>query len=39
MKTKILTIASAVVTLLALFSASTACIWFAYQPREPKCLR
>jgi cyclic lactone autoinducer peptide len=39
MKAKIFTIISAVVSLFALFMASTASGFWSYQPREPKCIR
>lgn len=39
MKKKILTLMASLATVLAATVASSACIWSAYQPEEPKCLR
>lgn len=39
MKKRLLTLAAAVTTLVAAMVASSACIWYAYQPEEPECLR
>jgi len=39
MKARFLGIIGSIVTLFALFSASTACFVLTYQPREPKSLK
>jgi cyclic lactone autoinducer peptide len=36
---KLLTLAVALLTLVAASVASSACLWGLYQPEEPKCLR
>lgn len=38
MKSKLFRVIGALAVLSALFSASTACTWLAYQPKMPKCL-
>lgn len=35
----VLTLAAALLTLVATSTASSACYWGLYQPEEPKCLR
>lgn len=39
MKKNLLTAVSALATLVAAFVASSACIWWVYQPEEPKSLQ
>ena len=39
MKTKFLMAVSAVATIFAAFAASSACIWWIYQPEEPASLQ
>lgn len=39
MKKKVLGLVATVATLVATMVASSACIFFSYQPEEPKCLR
>ena len=39
MKTKLLATVAAVATIVATMVASSACLFFVYQPEEPKCLR
>ncbi|HHV60517.1 MAG TPA: cyclic lactone autoinducer peptide [Clostridiaceae bacterium] len=39
MKSKVLRIVGALLTLAALFTASSACSFIIHQPKEPKCLR
>ncbi len=39
MKFKLLVLTSVLATLLASVFASSACLFAAYQPEEPKCLR
>lgn len=38
-KKGLLTFAASIATLAAALVASSACLWFSYQPEEPKCLR
>ncbi|MCB2339197.1 cyclic lactone autoinducer peptide [Clostridium estertheticum] len=38
-KKRLFTLIAVVATLAATSVASSACIWAAYQPEEPKCLR
>lgn len=35
----VMKLSAAFLTLLAVSTASTACFWGFYQPKEPKCLR
>jgi len=35
----LLTLIAVVTTLVATSVASSACFWYMYQPKEPKCLR
>ncbi len=37
-KKKILALVAAVATVFATTIASSACLWYFYQPKEPKCL-
>lgn len=39
MKSKLYVLAATLMTVVAAFVASSACIWGNYQPEEPKCLR
>ena len=39
MKKYLFTIAATIMTMVAALVASSACIWLAYQPNEPICLR
>lgn len=39
MKTKLLTAISAIATVFAAFAASSACLWWIYQPEEPATLQ
>ena len=39
MKKQILAVVATIATLFATMVATSACMWFAYQPEEPKCLR
>lgn len=39
MKKKVLTLIAALTTAIAAAVASSACLFSAYQPEEPKCLR
>jgi cyclic lactone autoinducer peptide len=39
MKTKIMMAVSALATLVAAFAASSACLWWIYQPEEPASLQ
>jgi len=39
MKKRILMSVATVATLIASIVATSACVWSAYQPEEPKCLR
>lgn len=39
MKKKIFALAAAIMTAVAAVVASSACVFIAYQPEEPKCLR
>lgn len=39
MKKKVLTLVAALSTLVAAMVASSACVFFIYQPEEPKSLR
>lgn len=39
MKKRILTLVATVATVVAAMVASSACLYFIYQPIEPKCLR
>jgi AgrD protein len=36
---QLFTLIAVVTTLVATAVASSACVWFLYQPEEPKCLR
>ena len=36
---QLFTLIAAVTTIVAVSVASSACVWFIYQPEEPKCLR
>lgn len=36
---RFLTLIAALTTIVAASVASSACLWAAYQPEEPKCLR
>jgi AgrD protein len=36
---KLFTLIAVVTTIVATSVASSACVWFLYQPEEPKCLR
>ncbi|MGB8454621.1 MAG: cyclic lactone autoinducer peptide [Anaerocolumna sp.] len=38
MKRKLLTLATAIATVFATTIATSACYWYFYQPKEPKCL-
>ena len=37
-KKKLLTLVTAIATVFATTIASSACLWYFYQPEEPKCL-
>lgn len=39
MKKKLFSLAAVIMTAVAAVVASSACVWIAYQPEEPKCLR
>lgn len=39
MKKRILALVATVTTVVASMVASSACLYFIYQPEEPKCLR
>lgn len=39
MKKRLLTLVAFAATVVAAVVASSACAWFCYQPKEPKCLR
>lgn len=39
MKKKLFTLIAVLATVFAATVASSACVWAAYQPEEPKCLR
>ncbi|MBQ9778532.1 MAG: cyclic lactone autoinducer peptide [Clostridia bacterium] len=39
MKTKLLLAVSAIATAFAAFAASSACLWWIYQPEEPTTLQ
>lgn len=39
MKKRMLLLVASVATLVAAMVASSACLFFNYQPEEPKCLR
>ncbi len=39
MKTKLLMAVSAIATMFAAFAASSACLWWIYQPEEPTTLQ
>lgn len=39
MKKRILALVATVATVVASMVASSACLYFIYQPEEPKCLR
>lgn len=39
MKKRMLMLVASVATLVASLVASSACVFFTYQPEEPKCLR
>jgi AgrD protein len=39
MKKRLLAVIASLTTLVAAMVASSACVWFAYQPEEPECLR
>ena len=39
MKKKLLTLVASVATVVAAAVASSACLWYLYQPEEPKCLK
>lgn len=36
---RLLTVLASMTTLVAALVASSACLWYTYQPEEPKCLR
>lgn len=36
---KLITVVAAMCTMMALSVSASACMWGAYQPEEPKCLR
>ncbi|NSW91622.1 MAG: cyclic lactone autoinducer peptide [Firmicutes bacterium] len=38
LKSKVFKVLGALVTLFAVISASSACTWLLYQPKQPKCL-
>lgn len=38
LKTKVLGVVAVLATFLASIAATSACIWFIYQPEEPKSL-
>lgn len=38
LKNKILGVVAVAATFLASIAATSACIWFIYQPEEPECL-
>jgi len=39
LNTKILSLVATITTLVAASVATSACVWFTYQPEEPKSLR
>lgn len=39
MKLRLLTVVSVIATLFATLVASSACVWWSYQPEEPQSLR
>jgi len=39
LNTKFLALIASITTLVAASVATSACVWFTYQPEEPKCLR
>lgn len=36
---KFLALIATLTTIVATWMATSACAWFTYQPREPKCIR
>lgn len=38
-KSTLLAVVSMVATLVATMAATSACFWWVYQPKEPKCLQ
>lgn len=36
---KIVALSASILTLFAMATAVSACTWFVYQPKEPKCLQ
>lgn len=39
MNSKVLMVVASVATVVASMVATSACVWLAYQPEEPECLR
>ncbi|KOA20198.1 hypothetical protein CLHOM_13970 [Clostridium homopropionicum DSM 5847] len=39
LNTKFLALVATITTLVAASVSTSACLWFSYQPEEPKCLR